>query len=44
MGMTGALLPMAAGIAGGAAAIVAGVFSWFRGREHQGPDDHQHEQ
>lgn len=42
--MTGALLPMAVGVAGGAAAIVSGLFLWSSGREYQGPEDHQHEQ
>lgn len=44
-GMTGALLPMAAGVAGGAALIVLGVgfFKWFRGREGHDEDGHQHE-
>lgn len=44
--MTGALLPMAAGIAGGAAVVVFGVgfFKWFRGREGHDSDGHEHQQ
>lgn len=42
MGMTGTLLPMAVGVAGGAAALVAGCFRWFSGGKRQGRKDHQH--
>lgn len=44
MGMTGTLLPVAAGIAGGAAAVVSGICLWFRGRGHRGTEEHEHEQ
>lgn len=45
-GMTGALLPMAAGVAGGAAVLVLGVgfFKWLRDREGHDLDGHQHEE